>query len=187
MPGPPALWINGPFGAGKTTLALELKACLAGSLLYDPEETGFFLRRIVPQPESGDFQDIPSWRRLVAATVIELNRAYDTPLIVPMTLVKPGYLNEIFDRLESAGVAVHHVFLDPGEEVLRARIEAQVLYPEDPERDAEVRRWRLEQIPRCLAFGSRLPAGAQRLDSGRATPGELARAAMRGCGLRATE
>lgn len=53
------IWINGAFGAGKTTLADELHLRLPDALAFDPEYVGYILTRWVPAPESGDFQDIP--------------------------------------------------------------------------------------------------------------------------------
>ncbi len=35
------IWINGPFGAGKTTLAKRLRDRRSKSLIFDPEEIRF--------------------------------------------------------------------------------------------------------------------------------------------------
>jgi len=52
------LWINGAFGAGKTTTVKKLRKLLANSFLYDPEEAGFFIRKNAPKSFlQGDFQD----------------------------------------------------------------------------------------------------------------------------------
>ncbi|GAA5154031.1 hypothetical protein GCM10023321_25230 [Pseudonocardia eucalypti] len=40
------MWINGPFGGGKTQTACELHRRLPGSLVCDPEEVGYGLRRV---------------------------------------------------------------------------------------------------------------------------------------------
>jgi deoxyadenosine/deoxycytidine kinase len=37
------IWINGPFGAGKTTLTEKLKENVNNSLLFDPEHVGFLI------------------------------------------------------------------------------------------------------------------------------------------------
>jgi hypothetical protein len=42
------LWINGPFGGGKTATAYELNRRLPGSVVCDPEHVGFGMRRMLP-------------------------------------------------------------------------------------------------------------------------------------------
>ncbi len=43
------IWINGPFGAGKTTLAERLRDRRPKSLSSDPEEIGFVVKVNGPQ------------------------------------------------------------------------------------------------------------------------------------------
>ena len=57
------LWINGPFGGGKTHTAHEIHRRLAGSVVCDPEHLGIGLRRMTPRPLRGNYQDIPAWRQ----------------------------------------------------------------------------------------------------------------------------
>ena len=44
-------------------------------------------------------------------TLQEIRREYGRPLLVPMTLVDPQYLDEIFGSLHMAGEDVRHFFL----------------------------------------------------------------------------
>jgi hypothetical protein len=83
------IWINGAFGADKTTLAEELHRRLPDALAFDPEYLGYVLREWVPSPEGGDFQDIPLWRKLVAEFALGMSAEYGRTLIIPMTLVNP--------------------------------------------------------------------------------------------------
>jgi len=57
------LWINGPFGGGKTQTAHEIQRRLPGSVICDPEHAGFGLHRMLPPELRGDFQDLVSWRQ----------------------------------------------------------------------------------------------------------------------------
>ncbi|GGN97436.1 hypothetical protein [Microbispora bryophytorum] len=57
------LWINGPFGGGKTQAAHEIQRRLPGSVICDPEHVGFGLHRMMPPLLRGDFQDLPAWRQ----------------------------------------------------------------------------------------------------------------------------
>jgi hypothetical protein len=59
------VWINGPFGVGKTATAFELHRRLPGSAVCDPGHVGFGMRRMLPASVRGNFQDIPAWRHAV--------------------------------------------------------------------------------------------------------------------------
>ncbi len=53
------VWLNGAFGAGKTTAAYELHRRLEHSFVYDPENAGCFLRKNMPEEcHTPDFQDM---------------------------------------------------------------------------------------------------------------------------------
>ena len=39
------VWLNGAFGAGKTTCAFELNRRLADSYVFDPENAGYYIRK----------------------------------------------------------------------------------------------------------------------------------------------
>jgi hypothetical protein len=80
-----------------------------------------------PQPGTGDFQDVPRWRKLVAEFATGMSADHGRTLIIPMTLVNPAYREDIFRVINRAGERVLHVFLDVPPEELRRRIGAQVL------------------------------------------------------------
>jgi hypothetical protein len=157
-------WINGSFGAGKTTLTEELRRRCPDALVFDPEEVGFMLRDMLPPAPSGDFQDLPAWRLLVVEAGRVLVQQHDGLVLAPMTVVDPGYAREIFGGLAGYGIAVRHFFLKVPAARLRERISGQVLHSGDPRRDAEVRRWRLAQVDRCTAAEDTLPSDTVILD-----------------------
>jgi AAA domain len=167
------VWINGAFGAGKTTLSEELERRVPDAMMFDPEYVGSILRRWVPPAESGDFQDIPAWRTLTAEFALTLRADYQRPLIVPMTLVNPVYQEEIFGRLRKAGERIVHVFLEVPAEELHRRIDAQVL-TDDPEFNAAASAFRHRNVERCVAARADLPADTLVLRSDLHTPAELA-------------
>jgi predicted kinase len=167
------IWINGAFGAGKTTLAEELHRRLPNALAFDPEYVGYILTQWVPNP-SGDFQDIPLWRKLVAEFAIGMSTEYGTTLIIPMTLVNPAYREEIFGLISKAGERVLHVFLEASPEELHRRIDAQVLHEDNPEADASARAFRHRNVERCAAACAGLPASTLILRSDQHTPAQLA-------------
>jgi hypothetical protein len=167
------IWINGAFGAGKTTLAQELKSRLPDALDYDPEYVGYLLTKWVPAPDSRDFQDLPLWRRMVAEFAIGLWEEYRRHLVVPMTLVNAAYRDEIFTALGAAGVPLLHVFLDVPADEVRRRIVEQVII-DGVEQTADAREFRLRNVDRCVAARSQLSAGTLVLAGDRHTPAELA-------------
>lgn len=105
------MWINGPFGGGKTQTAYELHRRLPGSLVCDPEEVGYGLHRIIPRPLREDFQDFAAWRLGVYEVLDLVLRRHDGPVIAPMTLVHPDYFREVVGRLRDNGHDVRHFAL----------------------------------------------------------------------------
>ena len=168
------IWINGAFGGGKTTLAEELHRRLPDALPFDPEYVGYILVKWAPPAASGDFQDIPLWRKLVAEFAIGLAGDYQRTLIVPMTLLNTRYRKEIFGLIGQAGHSVLHVFLDVPAEELRRRIDAQIVNESDPDADAQARAFRHANIERSAAAREELPAGTLVLRGDQHTPAALA-------------
>ncbi|MDC0772492.1 AAA family ATPase [Streptomyces sp. HD] len=166
------VWVNGAFGSGKSTLVEELRPRWPEVLVYDPEMVGYVLREMVEVP-TGDFQDLRLWRRQVADLAVGLVEEYRRPVLVPMTLVNPGYVGEIFGVLKDAGIDVHHFFLKVSREVLEQRIDSRSFTPDNPEQDEKVRRWCKDRIESCTAAADTLPSDTVFLD-GELTSKELA-------------
>ncbi|MBD0669435.1 AAA family ATPase [Streptomyces sp. CBMA156] len=105
------LWINGPFGAGKTQTAHEIQRRLPGSVICDPEHVGFGLHRMMPPQLRGDFQDLPAWRQGVVEVLDRTLTAHPGVVIAPMTVVEPAYFRETVGRLRERGHDVRHFAL----------------------------------------------------------------------------
>ena len=118
---PVIVWINGPFGVGKSTVATLLAEAWPEATVFDPEYLGFLLRRRQPSDAVvGDFQELSVWRRLVRETAARLLRDFGHPLVVPITLLRPAYFDEIVGGLREEGVEVRHFCLVAGrDDVLR--------------------------------------------------------------------
>ncbi|GJF32053.1 ATP/GTP-binding protein [Kitasatospora sp. NE20-6] len=172
------VWVNGTFGAGKTSACRELVELLPGSLLFDPELVGAGLCRMLPADRLTpvtDFQDLPSWRRLVPEVAAALLAEVPGPLVVPMTLLREDYRDEIFGGLASRGLAVHHLVLDPEETILLERIAAREEYPGDDARNDRVRRWCLDHLPAYRTARRWLHRDAQLVDTTGLDPRQTAR------------
>jgi hypothetical protein len=110
------LWINGPFGGGKSETARELHSRLPGSVICDPEEVGFGLRRMLPAGLRRDFQDFPAWRQGVFEVLDLTLRSVDGPVIAPMNFA------EIIGRLTDSGHDVRHFALLADARVIEGRL-----------------------------------------------------------------
>jgi hypothetical protein len=105
------VWINGPFGGGKTATAFELHRRVPGSVVCDPEHLGFGLHRMIPPSLRTNFQDLPAWRSGVHEILDMVARNHDGPIIVPMTLIDFGYFAQIIGKLRDDGHDVRHFAL----------------------------------------------------------------------------
>lgn len=122
------LWLNGSFGAGKTTVAHELQRRLPDAFVYDPENVGYFLRKNAPEVcRTEDFQDVPLWRDFNYETLKWIAGTYPGVILAPMTLNRQQYFDEIIGRLVQDGVVVHHIILWAGRETLLKRLRKRSL------------------------------------------------------------
>ncbi|MEU5050308.1 NUDIX domain-containing protein [Streptomyces sp. NPDC021096] len=171
------VWLNGAFSGGKTSTAKELAELIPGSNLYDPEMTGGMLGYLLPPKrmnEVGDYQDLPIWRRMVVDTAAALLAELGGVLIVPMTLLRQEYRDEIFGALAARRIPVRHVVLTPDETILRGRIDGRVDYPDDPARSESIRQWARDHLDPYLEALPWLRDDALAVDNGRLTPRETA-------------
>ncbi|MBB5953489.1 hypothetical protein FHS29_000059 [Saccharothrix tamanrassetensis] len=149
------LWINGPFGGGKTQTAHELARRLPGSHICDPETVGFALRRMTPPALRGNFQDFPAWRQGVFEVLDLALSKQDGVLIAPMTVIEPAYFEEIVGRLRDRGHDVRHFALLASREVVLDRLRerafghvAQALVGKGTPLRRES--WAVKVLDRCL-------------------------------------
>lgn len=122
---PPVLiWLNGPFGVGKTAAAEALvQRCLPRCILFDPEPLGAMLRHIASAMDPvEDFQDLHAWRLLVPETVRVLRAAYASTIVMPMTVWRRAYFDELAAAFRRVDTDVRCFRLMATEDVLRARI-----------------------------------------------------------------
>lgn len=135
------IWINGPFGVGKTQTAYELKYRIPNSIVMDPEEVGFFLQKqILPESRLSDFQDYSLWRKWVSELLLEAQNDRKRVVIVPMTVVSEAYFRQIINPLDDAGVVVQDFTLIARKETIERRLKKRF----------DGGSWNFRQIDRCL-------------------------------------
>lgn len=142
------IWINGAFGAGKTQTAFELRRRVADAHVADPEHIGFALHRALPPAARRDFQDLAPWRSATVDILQQAEAAHPGPVLVPMTIVRDDYFEEIVGGLLSRGVDVRHYALVASPETLRRRLSTRIAFVRSGLRRET---WAVQQIPRCVA------------------------------------
>ncbi|KUM79578.1 AAA family ATPase [Streptomyces sp. ISL-22] len=149
------LWINGPFGGGKTQTAHEIQRRLPGSVVCDPEHAGFGLRRMLPPELRGDFQDLTAWRQGVVEVLDLALTKHDGVVIAPMTVTRPDCFAETVGRLREIGHDVRHFTLLAERETVLKRLRERGfghLLQYVAGKNAGLRResWAVRQLDHCL-------------------------------------
>lgn len=122
------IMINGPFGSGKTSVAQQLLERIPNSMLYDPEEVGFLVRKIIPdeikcpEEKTDNFQDIELWRILTVQVAELLTKKYQKDLIIPMTIYRKDYFQYIYTGLKHLDNQTYHFCLQAEESTIYHRL-----------------------------------------------------------------
>jgi hypothetical protein len=160
------VWLNGTFGAGKTTTARLLVRELPQARIFDTEYVGFMLGHVLTEPVE-NFQDNPPWRALVVRSAVEILDHVSGTLVVPQTVLTESYAREIFDGLAAEGVKTHHIVLHVEREELLRRIEGD-------QEEAGAKQWRLDHVDRYERALPWLRESGTLVDTTRLTPAEAA-------------
>ncbi|MGH8876173.1 MAG: ATP-binding protein [Stackebrandtia sp.] len=133
------VWLNGTFGAGKTSTSRELVDLIPSARIFDTEQVGYMLDHVLDRV--GDFQHHLPWRDLVVDTATRLLDHLGVPLVVPQSVLVEQYWKEVHDGLTAAGVVVHHYVLHADRATLVNRIESDTA-----EESSAARQWRLDHL-----------------------------------------
>ncbi|WP_405177769.1 ATP-binding protein [Nocardia sp. NBC_01377] len=133
------VWLNGPFGAGKTTVAQQIVADNPLWRIFDPEMVGFLVRSQFQDFGFADFQQLRSWRRLTPIVADEIARETGQHLVITQTVLDQQYWRELVTGTRAHGHTLRQVLLDVRPEILRQRIcDDEVLH--------RAAGWRLEHL-----------------------------------------
>ncbi|KQY84040.1 tunicamycin resistance protein [Paenibacillus sp. Root52] len=139
--------INGAFGAGKTSAANQLQPLIPNSMIFDPEEIGYMLRKVIPEDvrmkeeQTDDFQDMELWKILTVTIAHELRQKYNKHLIVPMTIYNTERFEYIHGGLSELDSDLYHFTLMTSMETLHERI---------AKRGDKLGGWTYQQAVKCL-------------------------------------
>jgi shikimate kinase len=133
------IWLNGTFGAGKTTTAKRLAERLEQARLFDVELVGDILMEALKDHDFADYQDLPPWRELVPVITDSIAAFTGQQLIAPHTVLNEAYWTELSEGFGKRSLDIFHVLLHVDTEALTARIEADDI-------PVGARQWRLDHI-----------------------------------------
>jgi hypothetical protein len=169
------VWLNGTFGAGKTTTARELTSLLPESRIFDAECVGVMLRatHLLDSIPVQDFQDWRPWRPLVVETARQVLDYVGGTLVIPQTVLVQRYWSEIHTGLSDAGLIIHHFVLHTDHDTLARRIAA------DADAAKPSAEWRLAHLDTYDESLSWLSQQAQLIDTTHTPPPAVARAIAR--------
>lgn len=143
------LWISGPYGVGKSTLAEALATELDNAILFDAEEVGNAVRNSYPNDPYGYiFEDYPLWAEFCRKLLTDVHNSFHKNIIVPMTLVRAASYEAIIKSLMDSGIPVHFIILEASYETIRGRI---------LDRGEEEDCWCIENIEMAREGSSALP------------------------------
>ena len=108
------IWISGPYGVGKTTLAEAMAAKMDNALVFDAEEVGNAVRGNYPGcPYGYIFEDYPLWGEFCYLDIL-----------VPMTLLRMESYS-IIGKLKQDGIDTRLVVLEASWQTVHDRILAR--------------------------------------------------------------
>lgn len=118
------VWLNGTYGAGKTTTSEFVQQLLPDAGVLDAEKIGEVLMDIKPGlPATDNFQHWEPWRGLVVETARRVLEYTGGTLVMPMTVLVESYWREISDGLTEHGIPIRHFVLHADQATLRDRIQ----------------------------------------------------------------
>ena len=161
------LWLSGPFGAGKTTVAAALAAADPTVVVLDTELVGTLLDQALrARLPVRDFQEWRSWRAVVVAALVAVHREVGGVVVVPQTVVDRDVWSELRAGLEAAGIAVRTVVLDVDATEHGRRIAGDLI-------ESGAAAWRRERRPDFDAARSWLEREGEVVDTTSRTPEEV--------------
>jgi len=164
------IFVNGPFGVGKTTTVAALARYMPDALVIDPEAVGHMLWRQLPDAlHTEEFELEPVWPSVTRCVIEAVHRTYGRTVLVPMTIARPPVFAELVGALRAGRHDVHHFTLLATAPTIRDRLRRR---GEGPDRWGELS-WEGLQVERCLESLAQLNF-ATHIDTEHQTPEQIA-------------
>ncbi|MDN3242798.1 AAA family ATPase [Glycomyces tritici] len=130
------VWLNGTYGAGKTTTARLLKDALPARV-FDSEHIGYLLRGIIGDIPHRDFKELDPWRGLTVETARQVLEYAGGTLVIPQTVLQHQYWTELADGFTKANIPLRAFTLHTDADTFRHRVEHDADEP-------TAKQWRLD-------------------------------------------
>jgi hypothetical protein len=157
------IWLNGTFGAGKTSTARELVSLLPDARVFDPEWVGYMLKANLSDLEFTDFQQLPPFRALVPVVLQEVAKLTGQHLVAVQSVLVESYWRELAAGFGRLSLPVFHVLLHADTDLLAQRIRAD-------EVEREACQWRLDHLAEYTVARSWMEAAADLVVDSTALP-----------------
>ena len=120
------IWISGPYGVGKSTLAEAMVEKMEDALVFDAELVGDAVRSNYPDDPYGYiYEDYPLWGEFCSKLLADVHDTFHKDLLVPMTLLRSASYESIIQKLRDNGVETHLVVLEASYDSVHDRILAR--------------------------------------------------------------
>ena len=142
------IWLSGPYGVGKSTLAENMANHMDNALIFDAEEVGNAVRENYPDhPYGFIFEDYPLWSEFCYLLLKDIHEKFHKNILVPMTLLrKESY--DLIKRFLQDGIKTRLIVLEASYQTVHDRILA---------RGEEEGCWCIENIELARAGSASLP------------------------------
>ena len=116
------IWISGPYGVGKSTLAEYMQGKMKDALIFDAEEVGNAVRDNYPDhPYGFIFEDYELWGDFCYKLIKDIHENFHKNVIVPMTLLRQNSYR-IIENLRKEGIDTRLVVLEADHQTVHDRI-----------------------------------------------------------------
>ena len=119
------IWISGPYGVGKSTLAETMAEKMKNALIFYAEEVGNAVRENYPDcPYGYVFEDYSLWGEFCYMLLKDIHEKFQKDILVPMTLLREKSYG-IIEKLNRDGIKTHLVVLEASYQTVHDRILAR--------------------------------------------------------------
>lgn len=120
------VWISGPYGVGKSTLAEALVNKINNAFLFDAEKVGDAVRENYPnEPYGVIYEDYPLWCEFNYMLLRDIHNTFHHNIFVPMTMVRQNSYDKIIQRLLDDGIDTKLIILEGSYQCIHDRILAR--------------------------------------------------------------